>query len=58
MKANKLFLNQPKSFWANIRSISQKTGYTLRGTNRIKVPSLEEMTQAMTSLELSSNHIM
>lgn len=57
MRANKLFLNQPKSFWANVRSISQKTGYTVRGENQIKVPTVEEMALAMTALELSSSHI-
>ncbi len=57
MKANKLFLNQPKSFWANVRSISQKIGYTQRGTRQIKVPTIEDMASAMSALELSSNHI-
>lgn len=57
MKANKTFLNQPKSFWANVRSISQKVGYTLRGTKQIKVPTIKEMVSAMEDLELSSDHI-
>jgi hypothetical protein len=58
MKANKLFLNQPKSFWANVRSISQHLGYTLRGKNQIKVPTIDEMISSMAALGLSSNHIL
>jgi hypothetical protein len=57
MKANKLFLNQPKSFWANVRSISQHLGYTLRGRNQIKIPTIEEMISSMLALGLSSDHI-
>lgn len=57
MKANKLFLNQPKSFWANVRSISQHLGYTLRGKKQIKIPTIEEMSSAMLALGLTSNHL-
>ncbi|MGB7925269.1 MAG: hypothetical protein WCF57_18670 [Pyrinomonadaceae bacterium] len=57
MKANNLFLNQPKHFWANVRSISQHLGYTARGTGQIKVPSLIEMRRTMQELGLSSAHI-
>lgn len=58
MKANGLFLNQAKPFWANVRSISQHLGYTLRGTGQIKVPTLEEMRLAMSALGLSTAHIL
>jgi hypothetical protein len=57
MKANKLFLNQPKSFWANVRTISQHLGYTSRGTKQIKIPALNEMSLTMQALGLSSDHI-
>ncbi len=57
MKANKLFLNQPKSFWANVRSISQHLGYTLRGKKQIKIPTIEEMSSTMKSLGLTSIHL-
>ncbi len=57
MKANGLFLNQPKPFWANVRSISQHLGYTLRGTGQIKVPMLGEMRLTMLELGLSTAHI-
>ena len=58
MKANGLFLNQPKPFWANVRSISQHLGYTLRGTGQIKVPTFEEMRSTMLELGLSTAHIL
>ena len=57
MKANKLFLNQPKPFWANVRSISQHLGYTLRGKKQIKIPTIEEMSSTMKALGLTSNHL-
>jgi hypothetical protein len=57
MKANKLFLNQPKPFWANVRSISQHLGYTLRGKKQIKIPTIEEMSSTMAELGLTSNHL-
>lgn len=57
MKANKLFLNQPKPFWANVRSISQHLGYTLRGKKQIKIPNIEEMSSTMKALGLNSNHL-
>lgn len=57
MKANKLFLNQPKPFWANVRSISQHLGYTLRGKKQIKIPTIEEMSSTMKSLGLTSDHL-
>src|SRR3989442_1787904 len=43
MKADKRFLNQPLDFWANVKLISQKSGYTDRQTQSIKVPTLAEM---------------
>ncbi|MDX2041802.1 MAG: hypothetical protein SF097_11150 [Acidobacteriota bacterium] len=58
MKANNLFLNQPKHFWANVRSISQHIGYTERGTGKIKVPVIEEMATAMSQIGLSSTHLL
>lgn len=57
MKANKLFLNQPKPFWANVRSVSQHLGYTLRGKKQIKIPTMDEMSSTMEALGLTSNHL-
>lgn len=58
MNANNKFLKQPKYFWANVRSISQQVGYTARGTNQIRIPTLKEMDAALKNIGLSSSHIM
>ncbi len=57
MKANPRFLTQPKEFWANVRTISQEVGYTERGTNSIKIPSLNAIRHEFGSLGLSTAHI-
>ncbi len=38
MKPDPRFLNQPKSFWANVRTVSQEAGYTKSGQGYWKVP--------------------
>ncbi len=57
MKANPRFLNQPKHFWAHVRSISQHVGYTARGTGRILVPGLETIANVLERLGLDSTHV-
>lgn len=57
MTPEKRFLNQPKHFWANVRSVSQHLGYTDRQTGRIKVPSLNEVARALTELGLKTSHV-
>lgn len=57
MSPDPRFLRQPKHFWANVRTIGQKVGYTVRGEGVIKVPTIEEIGNAYASLELSMNHL-
>ena len=57
MKPDPRFLKQEKTFWANVRSISQQAGYTMRGEGVIKVPSIEEMAQALKAINLQAKHI-
>ena len=57
MKPRKKFLNQPKQFWANVRTISEQVGYTVRGTGQIRVPTLVEMKSVIQRVGLSSTHI-
>jgi hypothetical protein len=57
VKPNKRFLNLPKAFWANVRTISQAVGYTERGKDRIKVPTCEEIQDAYGALGLRTDHI-
>jgi len=55
LKADARFLTQPKEFWANVRTISQETGYAKRGV--IKTPSLKAIRQKFDKLGLSTSHI-
>lgn len=57
MKANTDFSNMPKSFWATVRSVSQKVGYTVRGKGIVKIPSVEEIAKAFNDLHLDSSVI-
>lgn len=63
MKANPLFQNQPKEFWAYVRIISQEVGYTKRGnkskkiSSTILIPTLGDVRQAFKTLSLSIDHI-
>lgn len=63
MKANPLFLNQPKEFWACVRTISQEVGYTKRGNKSKKIspailiPALDDVRHAFKTLNLSTNQI-
>ena len=57
MKPNPRFLNQPKNFWANVRIISEKNGYTVRGKGQIKVPAADEVVSTLSKLGLGTSHI-
>ena len=57
MKPEERFLSQPKHFWANVRTISQQVGYTVRGAGRIKVPTLSEVKTELRKLDLDYAHI-
>lgn len=57
MKPEEKFLNQPKEFWAAVRSLGQHIGYTDRKTKQIKVPTVDEMRQAFTDLKLKADQI-
>ncbi len=57
MRADPRFLDLPKHFWANVRSISQVIGYTVRGRGEVRVPSIAEMRFAMTKLDLGTKHL-
>lgn len=57
MKPEQRFLRQSKAFWANIRTISEKVGYTAQSTGLIKVPALPEIMAALSNAGLSTHHI-
>lgn len=51
------FVNQPRSFWAYVRTIGQAVGYTVRGEKQIKVPSFDEIAAAFAELQLQHEHL-
>lgn len=58
MKPDQRFIKQPKYFWANVRSLSQKLGYTAKGgAGQIKIFSIDEIVGGLKSLDLSSAHV-
>lgn len=60
MKPDDRFLRQPKSFWANVRSISEQVGYskTINGQGIIVVPTLAQMRIGLAKNQLGSTHLM
>ena len=57
MKADDRFLVQPREFWANVRLISEQVGYTIRGADAIKVPTVVEIREAFAKLGLDPGRI-
>ncbi len=57
VKPNETFRNQSKAFWAHIRSLSEKLGYTVRGKGIIRVHTLDDVIKGMTDLGLSTDHL-
>jgi hypothetical protein len=55
MKPNENFVNRPLSFWADVRMISQETGYSKNG-NAIS-PTREEIIRAYRKLGFQLDHI-
>jgi hypothetical protein len=55
---NSIFLNQPRAFWAYVRSISQAVGYTARGKGQIKIPTIREMAEALNGLGLEGTRLL
>src|SRR5258708_30992194 len=57
MKEDKRFLNQPLDFWANIKLISQKAGYTDTKTKQVKIHTLEEIKAVYESNNLDCSKV-
>lgn len=57
MKADPKFSKMPRSFWASVRSLSQKIGYTVKGESQVRVPTVAEIKSAFVALGLDSSHI-
>lgn len=57
MTADQRYSNESLEFWANVKLISQRVGYTEKGTSRIKVPSLAEIEVAFYGLGLDTSRL-
>lgn len=57
MKPNPKFQAKDPVFWANIRTISQAVGYTVRQKNKIKIPTQDEIRKSYALLDLSWEHL-
>jgi hypothetical protein len=57
VKPNARFLDLPKNFWAYVRTLGQKLGYTVRGQGVINVPTFNEITKGLGSLGLSTKEL-
>jgi hypothetical protein len=66
MQPNPAFVGLPKHFWANVRTISQEVGYTVRPKRQkgvrgqagpVKVPTLAEIKAALESIQLTAAHL-
>jgi len=57
MKANIDFLNLSKDFWANIRYLSQKIGYTKRNSLCVKIPGIQEIKKTLEKNGLTLDYI-
>jgi hypothetical protein len=58
LRPDKRFVGQAPSFWAHVRLISEKVGYTVRGQGTIRVPSAADMRNAMKKQLLSVDHLL
>lgn len=61
MRPDPRFVGLTPDFWANVRTISQEVGYTLRGARgqaaQIRVPTLAECKDALESIGLTASHL-
>jgi hypothetical protein len=57
MKPNPKYLNATPEFWANVKLISQKLGYTQRNTGQIKIYSLDNILALYHKLGFKTNKI-
>ena len=57
MIANPDFQQQPKYFWAYVRTLSQHLGYTVRGKGLVKVPTLWEIRRGLRDLGLDPKKV-
>ncbi len=57
MRADPRFLNQPMPFWADVRTIGQAVGYTVRKQRIINVPTIDDIRKAYRNRGLGVEHL-
>ena len=57
MRPNERFLAQPREFWALVRQVSQKVGYSERGTGKVLAPTVAQSVDALGALGLSTSYL-
>lgn len=57
MQSNPKFLNQPSRFWAYVRAVSEKFGYSKRGTSEVSAPTEVEIIEVLEDLNLGGADI-
>lgn len=57
MTADVRFRNLPKSFWADVRTISESVGYSERRTKAIRVPAIDDIRRSYQELGLDHGHL-
>ena len=57
MKPNPEFLNLDRSFWAVVQLVGQDLGYTVRGKDKIRVPTIREIAELFRVLQFKSHHL-
>jgi len=53
MKPDHRFCHKSKAFWASVRTLGQAIGYTVRASDKIRVPTYLEMSSAFEKLGLN-----
>lgn len=57
MKPDSRFRRLDKTFWANVRTISESSGYTVKRAKLVKAHTFTEMQAAMTNVGLQTTHL-
>lgn len=57
MLPNPDFLSLPHQFWADVRTIGQAIGYKVRGQDRIRIPTPDDISECYSRAELSASHL-
>lgn len=57
MEPDPRFVQQPRSFWAQVRLLSEQLGYSERGSRRLRRYSIGEVHSAFATRSLSTEHL-